>query len=141
MTADAQTVPSSREFTLLGVTYGLYALGLVIFWPAVVGLIIAYVKRGDARGSIIESHYGWLIRTFWWWVGWFMLAVVGMVVMVLPGAIEMGRKMEATQMLSVPWQLIGGAIAGGTVILLVWFWVVYRLLRGTLRLADGRAVP
>jgi uncharacterized membrane protein len=141
MTADAETVPSSREFTLLGVTYGLYALGLVIFWPAVVGLILAYVKRGDARGSIIESHYGWLIRTFWWWVGWFTLAVVGMVVMVLPGAIEMGRKMEATQMLSVPWQLIGGAIAGGTVILLVWFWVVYRLLRGTLRLADGRAVP
>jgi uncharacterized membrane protein len=141
MNADAETVPSSREFTLLGVTYGLYALGLVIFWPAVVGLILAYVKRGDARGSIIESHYSWLIRTFWWWVGWFTLAVGGMVAMVLPGAIEMGKRMEATQMLSVPWQVLGGAIAGGTVILLVWFWVVYRLLRGTLRLADGRAVP
>ena len=142
MTADASSaVPSSREFTMLGITYGLYTIGLVMFWPAFIGLIIAYIKRSDVAESFLGSHYGWLIRTFWWWMTWFALAIVGMVVMVLPSAIEMGQMIKATDIVRVPWEVLGGAIAGGLAITVVWFWVVYRLVRGTLRLADGRAVP
>jgi uncharacterized membrane protein len=53
----------------------------------------------------------------------------------------MGQMIKATDIVRVPWEVLGGAIAGGLAITVVWFWVVYRLVRGTLRLADGRAVP
>ena len=33
---------------------------------AIIGVIIAYVKRQDVRGTWLESHYTWQIRTFWW---------------------------------------------------------------------------
>jgi uncharacterized membrane protein len=142
MSADAPlSIPSAREFTLLGVTYGLFAIGLMMFWPAVIGMIIAVVKRSDVGETFLASHYRWLIRTFWWWTLWFALAVIGIIAMVVPGAIEMGRAMQATDMMVLSWGVIGGAAAGGIAILVVWCWVVYRLIRGTLRLADGRAVP
>lgn len=136
-----RSVPSSREFTILGVTYGLYAVGLIMFWPSLVGLIIAYVRRDDVAGTFLQSHYGWLIRTFWWWVAWFVIAVAGMTFFVLPPALEMAETIKATKIVRLPWELLGGAIAGGTAILAVWCWVFYRLVRGILRLADGRAVP
>ncbi len=142
MTADAPaTVPSAREFTLLGITYGLYTLGLVMFWPSFIGLIVAYVQRGNVSESFLASHYTWLIRTFWWWIALFALAIGGIVVAVVPTAIEMGRSMRSTEITLLPWSMLGGAIVGGLVIAIVWCWVVYRLIRGTLRLADGRAVP
>ncbi|HTN48042.1 MAG TPA: hypothetical protein VMK32_01275 [Burkholderiaceae bacterium] len=133
-------VPSSREFALLGITYGLFAIGLVMFWPAVVGLVMAYVKRGDVAESFLRSHYSWLIRTFWWWTAGFLLAIGSILAVVLPGAIEMSRT-KAVEMVQLPWSMLGGAVGGGLFIAVVWFWVVYRLVRGTLRLADGRAVP
>jgi len=142
MAAEAPSpVPSSREFTFLGVTYGLYTIGLALFWPALIGLIVAYVKRSDVAGSFLESHYTWLIRTFWWWTVAVGLALAALLAMVLPGAIEMGREMQSTRAFVLSWGVLGGAAAGGIAILVVWCWVVYRLIRGTLRLADGRAVP
>ena len=49
--------------------------GLIVFAPLVgvagiVGVIIAYVKRGDAQGTWVASHFTWLIRTFWWSLLW-----------------------------------------------------------------------
>jgi uncharacterized membrane protein len=126
---------------MLGISYGLFAIGLVMFWPAVIGMIIAVVKRGDVAGTFLASHYSWLIRTFWWWTAWFVLAIIGIVAMVAPGAIEMARAMQATDMMVLSWSVVGGAAVGGIAIMVVWCWVVYRLIRGTLRLADGRAVP
>jgi len=136
-----QSVPSSREFTILGVTYGLYVAGLIMLWPSLVGMIIAYVKRDDVAGTFLHSHYGWLIRMFWWWVAWFVIALIGMVVVVVPPALELAETVRDTSIVRLPWQLLGGAVAGGTAILVVWCWVFYRLVRGILRLADGRAVP
>src|ERR1700741_5485098 len=40
-------------------------------WPAIIAVIINYVKRGETRGTWLDSHFGWQIRTFWyavWWV-------------------------------------------------------------------------
>lgn len=134
-------VPSSREFTVLGLTYGLYVAGLVMFWTSLIGLIVAYVKRDDVADTFLNSHYHWLIRTFWWWIAWFAIALAGMLFFVLPPAIDLAETVRATNIVRLPWELLGGAIAGGTAILVVWCWVFYRLVRGILRLADGRAVP
>jgi uncharacterized membrane protein len=142
MSADAPApLPSSREFTMLGITYGLFAIGLVMFWPAFIAMVIAVVKRRDAADTFLASHYTWLIRTFWWWTLWFVLATFGVLAIVVPDAVEMARAMQATDRMVLSWKVLGGAAAGGVVFLAVWCWVVYRLIRGTLRLADGRSVP
>jgi uncharacterized membrane protein len=142
MSADASsTVPSAREFTMLGIAYGLYALGLVMFWPAAVGLVIAYVKRGDVAETFLGSHYTWLIRTFWGWAIGFAAGIGILMALVVPSAIELGQLAKSTQQIRLPWEMLGGAIVGGLAIAVVWCWVVYRLIRGTLRLADARPVP
>ena len=48
----------------------------------IAGLIVAYVKRDDAAGTWVNSHFTWLIRTFWWsllWsvLGWLTLLTLG----------------------------------------------------------------
>jgi len=73
--------------TTLHVTYALHALGLAIGafgtatvvgafifgWPSIIAVIINYVKRGDARGTWLESHFDWQIRTFWYAAIWALL--------------------------------------------------------------------
>jgi uncharacterized membrane protein len=51
--------------TLTHIVYGLYVAGFFIGLTAIAGVIICYLKRGDAAGDIVESHMTWLIRTFW----------------------------------------------------------------------------
>ena len=58
------------------VVYGLQALSFFFGGPALIGLIINYVKRDDARGTLYESHFNWQIRTFWWGLAWFALGCI-----------------------------------------------------------------
>jgi uncharacterized membrane protein len=139
--ADTVPVPPARDFTLLGVTYGLYALGLLMLWPATFGLVIAYAKRGDTAQNFIGSHYRWLISTFWLWTVGFLVGVGALVATALPAAIEIGRTARSSGDVNIPWSLLSGAAFGGLIITAVWCWVLYRLIRGALRLADARAVP
>lgn len=44
--------------------YILYLVGFLVGITAIVGLVFAYINRGKA-GGYVESHYTWLIRTFW----------------------------------------------------------------------------
>jgi uncharacterized membrane protein len=82
-------------------------------WPSIIGVVLNYVKRGDARGTWLDSHFRWQIRTFWWgllWVGLCFLLVVltlglGLLVVWLPLAV-------------------------------VTVWFVYRIARGWTRLAS-----
>ena len=76
--------PDPSLITTLHVTYALHALGLAIGafgastvvgtfifgWPSIIAVIINYVKRGDARGTWLESHFTWQIRTFWYAALW-----------------------------------------------------------------------
>jgi uncharacterized membrane protein len=91
-------------------------MGLV----GIAGLIVAYVKRGDAQGTWVASHFTWLIRTFWYSLFW---GVVGAVVLLVLGII-----------------LIGIPIA-----LLIWagasIWVIYRVIRGYLVFKESRPIP
>jgi uncharacterized membrane protein len=91
--------------------YALQALSFIWGLPAIVGLVINYVKRDDARGTLYESHFDWQIRTFWW----------GLV-----------------------WALIGGVLAvllvGFVVMLVAWVWMIYRVVKGWLKLTEGKPV-
>jgi uncharacterized membrane protein len=84
----------------------------------IVGVIVAYVSRGDLRGTWAESHLTWLIRTFWWSLLW----------NVLGGVVVLG-----TLFLGYP---IAWVIWVATAI-----WVIYRVVRGFLLFNDRRAIP
>ena len=84
MTSTAMTVEATPSLVrLTHITYGLHAVGLAlgIFGastivgaflglPSLAALIINYVKRDEVRGTWLESHVSWQIRTFWWVLAW-----------------------------------------------------------------------
>ena len=54
----------------------LYAASIVIGFTSIVGVVIAYLKRADAAGTIYESHLTYAIRTFWIGLGLGLAGVV-----------------------------------------------------------------
>lgn len=116
------------------IVYALHALGLALGafgaasvlgsflfgWPSIIAVIINYVKRGEARGTWLESHFTWQIRTFWFALAW---AVLVALVSIPLSVILIG---------------IGTWIAGMFVLGL---WAIYRIARGWLRLKDHQPMP
>jgi len=104
----------NRGFAL--VTYGLFAGGQ-IFWPAaIVGVIIAYIKRGDAGGTVYASHYPWLIHAFW--VSFF-IGLLGLILTIT----------------------YIGAVIGVPLIIGAWIYSLYKIIKGGLRVLEGKPVP
>ncbi len=135
MSANIHTFePDPSLVTLTHVTYALHALGLAIGafgastvigafvfgWPSIIAVIINYVKKGDARGTWLESHFRWQIRTFWLALAWVVLIALvgGVLTLVLVG-------------FAILW--IG--------LLLLGIWAIYRIARGWLALKDRRPMP
>jgi uncharacterized membrane protein len=119
--------------TTLHVTYALHAVGLalgafgaasvvgsfIFGWPSIIAVIINYVKRGDARGTWLESHFAWQIRTFWFaavWSAFVFLVGLPLTLVIIGFGI---------------WA-IGFFILG--------IWAIYRIARGWSRLNDRKAV-
>jgi uncharacterized membrane protein len=112
------TSPSEGTVQITHVTYALYALGLLTAGLlAVVGVIVAYIKRDDTNGTYLRSHFDFLIRTFWWSVLWGVLICLFVLFTLGLGA------------------LIAWIPAG-----ILWIWGAYRVVKGWLRLADKRDV-
>ncbi len=84
-------------------------------WPSLIAVILNYVKRGDARGTWLESHFRWQIRTFWFGLLWVSLCVIFIIVTLGLG-------------LLVAWIPLVG----------VGLWFIYRIVRGWLALAGRR---
>ena len=61
--------------------YALQAAGFLFGITWIVAVIIDYVKRDDARGSWLESHFSWQIRTFWWGLLWGVIGGVLLLVL------------------------------------------------------------
>jgi len=86
----------------------------LIGWPSIIAVILNYVKRGEAAGTWLESHFRWQIRTFWFGLLWVCLC--GLFVFMTLG---IG--------LVVVWMPLG----------VVSLWFVYRIVRGWLALQSG----
>ncbi|WP_438958106.1 DUF4870 family protein [Porticoccus sp.] len=98
-----------RDLTQM--VYILQIISLVIGLTAVAGVIVNYLKRDEVRGTYLESHFNWQIRTFWWLlaglvVGWLLTLV-----------------------------LVGFLILG-----LLYIWYIYRIVRGWLALSDRKGL-
>ena len=126
----AQPAPTSEGLvTWTNVIYGLHALSLatgilgaasvvgafLIGWPSVIAVILNYVKRSDVRGTWLESHFRWQIRTFWFGALW--VALCGAFVVFTLGV-----------GLLLVWLPLG----------IVALWFIYRVARGWMALNNRR---
>jgi uncharacterized membrane protein len=84
-------------------------------WPSIIAVILNYVKRGDARGTWLDSHFRWQIRTFWFGLLWVCLC--GMFVVFTLGV---------------------GIIIAWLPLAIVTIWFIYRIVRGWVALRDRR---
>ena len=95
-------------------------LGTFLFgWPSIIAVIINYVKRNDARGTWLESHFNWQINTFW---GAMITACLVFVLGLLFVVVLVGFAIWA----------IGMFVLG--------CWAIYRIASGWLRLNDRRPI-
>jgi uncharacterized membrane protein len=79
--------------------------------PSIAAVLLSYIKRGDARGTWVDAHYRWQIRTFWYALLWALF----------------GWALTLT---------IIGAVVGVPILLALTLWLIYRIGRGWLRLRD-----
>lgn len=87
----------------------LFSMGLL----SIVAVIVNYIKRDDARGTVWESHMNWQIRTFWWTLLWAGLAMI-------PTVLSFGL---------VP------------VVAIPAIWYLYRMIKGLVRLNARQPMP
>jgi uncharacterized membrane protein len=130
LSAEAPHVDESL-ITYTHVIYALHALSVLIGistahtivfsfvggLPSIVAVIMNYARRSATRGTFLESHFRWQIRTFWFALLWAIVIVL----------------------VSMPFMLIliGFAFAWiGLVALGIW--IAYRVIRGWLALKDRR---
>ena len=105
---------------LIGITSAVTVVGQFIFGlPSIIAVIMNYLRRAEARGTWLESHFTWQLRTFWFAVLWVVLLAVASapLMLVLVGFFTFG---------------LGLAVIG--------LWVIYRVARGWLTLNDGRPI-
>ena len=93
------------------VVYGLQAASFIFGITLIAAVIVNYIKKEDVQGTWLESHFRWQIRTFWFALLWGFIGALT----ILAG--------------------IGFAVIGINVI-----WVVYRIVKGWLRLTEGKGM-
>ena len=106
---------------LLGIlTSAAIATAFVFSIPSIIAVIMNYVKRDAVRGTWLDSHFSWQLRTFWYAALWILIIVVISTPLVL---------------------LLGlGLVTMWLGISLVGLWILYRVVRGWLALKDRRPV-
>lgn len=106
---------------LLGIFTSATIVGQFLFGlPSIVAVIMNYVRRGEARGTWLESHFRWQLRTFWFTVLWSLVALLAFGWLVL-------------LFIGIPLLIVSFAIIG--------LWAAYRVARGWIALYDSRTVP
>ena len=127
--ATAALEPRPSLIRLAHVIYALHAVSLLTGiittasvvgafltgWPSLIAVVLNYVKRGDVRGTWLEPHFRWQIRTFWFgllWVGLCLLFVV----------LTLGL----------------GILIAWIPLVIVGLWFIYRIARGWLALSSRR---
>lgn len=103
--------PSSDVKNYVFIAYVTYAVGLLILFTPVVGVIMAYVKRDEAQGSIYASHIDYLIKTFW-------VSLVGTVLGTF------------TTLILIGWLIL----------LVTATWFIYRVVVGLIKLNEDKPV-
>lgn|SRR5512146_428484 len=137
--------PAAAGTDVAWIAYVLHAIGYlsVVMWPAVLGLVINYIKRGEARGGFVDSHHDWMIRTFWYGLLWHLLSLGALLWSAWPVLHTILQSAHGT--IAFDWHTIfaiaGAAALGCAGIFANWVWLIYRVARGAYRLANSQPVP
>ena len=111
MATNVVNTPNSDVKNYVFIAYVTYAVGLLILFTPVVGVIMAYVKRDEAQGSIYASHIDYLIKTFW-------VSLVGTVLGTF------------TLLILIGWLIL----------LVTAIWFIYRVVIGLIKLNEDKPV-
>ena len=84
---------------------------------SIIAVILNYVKRSEVRGTWLESHFRWQIRTFWFGVLWSVLCF-----------------------LFVLFTLGLGLLIVWIPIVFISLWFIYRIVRGWMALNERRTM-
>ena len=79
-------------------------------------MIINYVTRNRVRGTWLDSHWAWQLRTFWFSLVWIVVCWT-----------------LALTIIGIPFAIALALMAG--------VWVLYRMVRGWMTLFDRKALP
>jgi uncharacterized membrane protein len=135
MSDNPQTSPQAPAYsdtrTLAIICYGLFLLAFTNGFTAIVGVVLAHIKRGETRGPIWESHFANLIRVFW-------TGVVFWVVIFCAGIAWMAGSWHAVVMDDVPTPIFFLPLFGLAFLIYV-VWYLYRVVRGLLRALENKA--
>jgi uncharacterized membrane protein len=104
----------------IGITSAVTVVGQFIFGlPSIIAVIMNYLRRSEASGTWLESHFTWQLRTFWFAALWVVLVAVA----------------------SAPFMLIlVGFFTFALGLAIIGAWVIYRVARGWLTLKDGKSI-
>ena len=101
---------------VVGVAGAATIAGAFVFGvPSLIAVVLNYLKRSEVKGTWLDSHFRWQIRTFWFTVLW--LLVYGLLIITLIG-------------IPIAWVLI----------VVLGLWVIYRVIRGWLALGKGSPI-
>jgi uncharacterized membrane protein len=99
---------------LIGVMTAATVVGAFVFGvPSIIAVVINYLKRDEAKGTFLESHFRWQIRTFWFSLLWCVIAAFLFITII-----------------GIPFAFIVLFAAGA--------WAIYRIARGWLALRDRK---
>ena len=117
LVAWTQAIYALHAFSLLtGILGAASVVGAFLTgWPSIIAVILNYVKRSEARGTWLESHFRWQIRTFWFGLLWISLCVLFVLVTLGIGIL-------------IAWIPIA----------FVSLWFIYRIARGWMALNNNR---
>jgi uncharacterized membrane protein len=103
---------SEAERTTLLVAYVLQAVSpFTGFLASIVSVVISYIKAGETQNEFIRGHHRYLIRTFWW-----------------------------TLILGIVFGLLCWVLIGIPLLIGLWIWWIYRLVRGFIAYGERREI-
>jgi uncharacterized membrane protein len=98
--------------TIATVVYALQAVGFFVGITWIVAVVMDYVKKDEAKDTWLESHFRWQIRTFWFGLLW---GVIGAILFIV--------------------------VIGWFVLVADAIWIIYRIVKGWLNLAENKPIP
>ena len=98
-----------RQYTLIA--YGLYAASIFVGLTSIAAVIMNYIKRDEVKGTWLESHFEWQIKTFW------ITLIAGLIGFVLTFI-----------------------LIGIPVLLAASIWFIYRIVKGLVVFMDNKPI-